>query len=176
MNELKRVNNLISEQDLYALKKVKIPVKKFGILTDCSEEITKRLSNRPPDLNSPTTSDLSDSIPEEIDSLLNQEDKSNEVRKYLKTVDKQIRSSMKTAKKPQVLDEVVSSLGSVGYQPLISPGIRRQAQDECNGSDWGCKWWAVLLCFLFVLLFFILIIAYEFYWHKKLTYIDKTIT
>ena len=84
-------------------------------------------------------------------------------------MDKQIRKSAKEVMSGhQVLEEVVTSLGSVGYRPLASPGMRRQAHDECNGSDWGCKWWALLLTSLLILMFFVFIIAYEFYWRNKL--------
>ncbi|KRZ10501.1 LysM and putative peptidoglycan-binding domain-containing protein 3 [Trichinella zimbabwensis] len=37
VNELKRVNNLLSDQDIYALKMIRIPVHRFSFLTDSYE-------------------------------------------------------------------------------------------------------------------------------------------
>ncbi|KAK1784865.1 hypothetical protein P4O66_018299 [Electrophorus voltai] len=37
--DIKRVNNLIKDQDLYALKSIKIPVKKHGLLTESVAEL-----------------------------------------------------------------------------------------------------------------------------------------
>uniref|UniRef100_H2YN33 LysM domain-containing protein n=1 Tax=Ciona savignyi TaxID=51511 RepID=H2YN33_CIOSA len=158
MNDIKRANNLINEQDFYGLRTIKIPVKRHGLLTEPEEE-SKR---RPVTTSIGGKMDSADSA-ENISLLsnsLSRVDK-NDANKFLKKVDKEIRKTVRSSdvlERNEILEEVVSSLGSVGYRPLPLPG----AKDDCSGADWGVKWWVLLLGFLVV--FFILAIGgYEYY-------------
>ena len=75
----------------------------------------------------------------------------NDASKYLKTVDKEIRNMVKSvhaAEKNETLEEVVSSLGSVGFQPLPVPAASATI-NECDGSMWGVTRSTVLLSIVF---------------------------
>ena len=209
--EIKRANNLITEQDFFALRHIKIPVKRHGILTEPSEE-SKRRSFATTSLGGcaalaqsahhasktitvngeavserfvvDTTSDVYTNCNGEVESGDSIENVSlmstdsttqlnlhknfaverNDTNKYLKKVDKEIRKTVRKndelqSDKNEVLEEVVSSIGSVAYRPLLPPGSKA---DDCDGADWGFKWWAVLLTFAVVLLLLIFILV-EYY-------------
>nr|CAB3263578.1 lysM and putative peptidoglycan-binding domain-containing protein 3 [Phallusia mammillata] len=198
LNDIKRANNLITEQDFYALRIIKIPVKRHGLLTEPSEE-QKRRSFATTSLTGKTTTDdkvddepaksthldsvyhsvngdfdsgdslenlnLLDNQPKNIATFKNIAVERNDTSKYLKKVDKEIRKTVRKndelhSERNEVLEEVVSSLGSVGYRPLLPPGSHRH--DDCDGSDWGLKWWVILICFVVVIIVFVLIMV-EFY-------------
>ncbi|XP_032829647.2 uncharacterized protein LOC116953499 [Petromyzon marinus] len=56
VSDIKRANNLMSEQGMYALRSVRIPVRRHGLLTDAVEEARRR--PLPPPSSSSTTSSL----------------------------------------------------------------------------------------------------------------------
>lgn len=79
----------------------------------------------------------------------------NDTGKFLKSVDKEIRSTVKKAEnqidKNEILEEVVSSLGSVEFQSVPLPGAKSSA--ECDGSSWGLTWQMVMVSFVFGMIF-----------------------
>jgi len=201
VNDIKRANNLISEQDFFALKKLKIPVKKYGLLTDGVEEKQRRnkLQLMTSNINNSSTSGKADMMispplspsSEEGDfssdePLLGNLRIAKDASRFLKSVDKQIRSHTTTAaagvttigNKNQVLEEVVASLGSIGYRPLSSPRlIRRTTDEDCDGSNWGCKWSTLLITGVGLFVFFAFIIAYEYLaeQEKELSHLNSTV-
>jgi len=195
LNDLKRVNSLIKEQDFYALRQIKIPVKKYGLMTEPEEEMKRRpaLGNKSVATTSSTVqshigahnssimTDVYDNDSQDEDLLQDQSllqtqspavicNKTtavdhNDASKYLKTVDKEIRSTVKSVhavEKNETLEEVVSSLGSVGFQPLPIPAV--SSVNECDGSSWGLTRSTVLLSILFGLgLVFVFILLRHIY-------------
>lgn len=165
VNDLKRANNLMTEQDFYALKRIKIPVKKFGLLTEEAEERKRRQnlmtsSIKGGNVEDDLTREMSTPSPppgEEGEPLLTDQDTS----RFLKSVDKEIRKSTKqvTSHNPALEEVVTRSLGSVGYRPLAAS----RRHDDCNGSDWGCRARTVIVWAVVVLAFIALVLGYEFY-------------
>ena len=82
----------------------------------------------------------------------------NDASKFLKNVDKEIRNTVKIVNatgKNETLEEVVSSLGSVGFQPLPIPSATNF--NECDGANWGLTWSTLLVSFVFG---FVLVIVF----------------
>lgn len=143
-------------------------------MTDASEERKRRSEIVETSLPSSNTIISSEEDTEDTSLLTGEKKKpankqqsitKNDTSKFLKSVDKEIRKTVKKTLDPpnqqgsnETLNEVVSSLGSVGYRPLRPP---RTAADECNGSDWGVKWWVLLLGFIVVLGLIIVLIFSE---------------
>lgn len=61
VNDIKRANGLISERDFYALSKIKIPVKRYSLLTEQEEEYKKRQQASCTHLTSSESSPVKDS-------------------------------------------------------------------------------------------------------------------
>ncbi|CAK8676581.1 unnamed protein product [Clavelina lepadiformis] len=214
INDIKRANNLIKEQEFHALRRIKIPVKRHGLLTEPEEEMKRRpvavtslggktlpsalttsLSDRSQSsqvlntdvyINPNEELDFSESM-ENVDLLRSTSLSStsdivdrNDTNKLLKKMDKEIRKTVRKndkleTERNETLHEVVSSLGSVGYRPLPIPGSRPTV-DECNGADWGVKWWVLLLCFVIVLIAAIFIGVEYYLYHKRSFYNTNAVT
>nr|XP_002125253.1 lysM and putative peptidoglycan-binding domain-containing protein 3 [Ciona intestinalis] len=175
LNDIKRANNLIREQDFYALRHLKIPVKRHGLLTEIEEETKRRpvttsiRGSQSDDVYTNENQEIESSESSENISLLtsstnhNPATTRNEANKFLKKLDKEIRKTVRSSdalgERNEVLEEVVSSLGSIGYRPLPPPG----GKDDCNGADWGVKWWVLLLGFLAIFFLFMILGGYEYY-------------
>ena len=201
VNELKRANNLINEQDFFALRRIKIPVKKYGLLTEPEEEIKRRpvamtsllspsaetsssgIPNSTRLANQNSSSDVyhlpneydsfdhsmenCNLLPSNITPVVTKESTidSNDTSKFLKSVDKEIRKTIKQSdnismEKNEVLEEVVSSLGSVGYRPLPLPTSKTK---ECDGASWGIKWSTLLIIVLIIFVIILVLVGINVY-------------
>nr|KAF6441336.1 LysM domain containing 3 [Rousettus aegyptiacus] len=102
--DIKRVNNLISDQDFFALRSIKIPVKKFSSLTETLYPPKGRQASRP----------LSVQFVPEQQEILSPNDSlssSESAGSFLKEVDRDIEQIVKcTDTKRENLNEVVSAL------------------------------------------------------------------
>ncbi|XP_056089363.1 lysM and putative peptidoglycan-binding domain-containing protein 3 [Rhinichthys klamathensis goyatoka] len=142
--DIKRANNLLTEQDFFALRSIRIPVRKFSSFTEthataphkssspCStRRITEiQISGAPLDSSSSSSS---------VDS----------VECFLQEKDKDIQLLVKSsAPSRNSLNEVVSSL----EQPLLGDPERRPAhkKDPYYGADWGMRWWTAVAIMLVV--------------------------
>ena len=190
---------MINEQDFFGLRRIKIPVKKHGLLTEPEEEskrrhiattslITSDTFNSPISSNK-TKSDLlkksllsdvyltsSDDLTDDVENhhLLNLKSSkltkeslidSNDTGKFLKSVDKEIRKTIKNSdkikyEKNETLKEVVSSLGSVGYRPLPLPNLKSKHSD---GSSWGVNWYTLFISFVVCLVLILVCVGIKFY-------------
>ncbi|XP_030622369.1 lysM and putative peptidoglycan-binding domain-containing protein 4 [Chanos chanos] len=128
--DIKRVNNLIQEQDLYALKSIKIPVKKYGLLTEANAELKEpqpRSSSSP----SPTSAALSPSpIPQ-----------AQEYTDFLREVDNDIERLIQSTDGPEEV------------YPGRSEGLRLGSRGQRLGSygaDWGIQWWNAVVAMLLI--------------------------
>ncbi|KAK3514554.1 hypothetical protein QTP70_021610 [Hemibagrus guttatus] len=145
--DLKRANNLLTEQDFFALRSIKIPVKKFSLFTEThstaphkssSPSGVRRVPEIPPSTGSADSSPSSSSSTDSVECFLQEKDKDIELLvKYTNPS----RSS---------LSEVVSSLNS--QQPVQGEAERRPAgrKDPYYGADWGMRWWTAVAIMLVV--------------------------
>lgn len=133
MADIKRVNNLIQDQDLYALKSIKIPVKKHSILTETNSELREP---EPRPSTQPTTSGLSHETPTVGSPGRPQV---QEYTDFLKEVDNDIERLIQTTEEEFLVDqEVPRRWGSRG-QRLSS-----------YGADWGIQWWNAVVAMLLI--------------------------
>ncbi|MBN3307773.1 lysM and putative peptidoglycan-binding domain-containing protein 4 [Amia ocellicauda] len=132
--DIKRVNNLIREQDLYALKSIKIPVKKHGLLTEDNTQLYKPQpgfstgASHSPSPLSPAAANARLDIPDYTD--------------FLKEIDHDLERLIQAT---DTLDDV-SPLDSQGVPPQ-APGSHAPAN---NGADWGIQWWNAVLVMLLI--------------------------
>ncbi|XP_075397387.1 lysM and putative peptidoglycan-binding domain-containing protein 3 [Tenrec ecaudatus] len=141
--DIKRVNNLISDQDFFALRSVKIPVKKFSLLTETLHPPKGRLASRPPSV--PHDAGQQEIVPAN-DSLSSSESAGS----FLQEVDRDIEQIVKcTDTKRENLNEVVSAL--TAQQIRFEPENRNtQRKDPYYGADWGIGWWTAVVIMLIV--------------------------
>lgn len=141
--DIKRVNNLISDQDFFALRSVKIPVKKFSSLTETLYSPKGRQASRPSSVQY---------VPEqqEILSLNDSLSSSESAGSFLKEVDRDIEQLVKcTDTKRENLNEVVSAL--TAQQIRFEPDNKNiQHKDPYYGADWGIGWWTAVVIMLIV--------------------------
>ncbi|XP_067664945.1 lysM and putative peptidoglycan-binding domain-containing protein 3-like [Haliotis asinina] len=163
VSELKRINNLIRDQDFYALRKIKVPIKRFGLLSEVIEEEKKKSSRGKisAELNStsfteetgplvdnyedPESShDLSDpdtqmkiirtlSIRDNINS------QSREAENFLKNMDKDLSKMKQSRGDRNSLDEVISVLTNKTFYPL-----ERKKSQMYDGTDCGMSFRAII--------------------------------
>ncbi|XP_051981323.1 lysM and putative peptidoglycan-binding domain-containing protein 3-like [Xyrauchen texanus] len=142
--DIKRANNLLTEQDFFALRCIRIPVRKFSSFTETHNTApfktsspggTRRIAKIPISGTSLDSSSSSSSV-DSVECFLQEKDKDIEL--LVKSSDPS-RSS---------LSEVVSSL----EQPLLGDPKRRSVQkkDPYHGADWGMRWWTAVAIMLVV--------------------------
>lgn len=140
--DIKRVNNLISDQDFFALRSIKIPVKKFSSLTETLHPPQGRQASRPAGQYAP---EHHESGPAD-DSLASTESAGS----FLKEVDRDIEQIVRcTDTKRENLNEVVSALTTQQIRfdhDTKSP----QRKDPYYGADWGMGWWTAVVIMLIV--------------------------
>lgn len=149
--DLKRANNLLTEQDFFALRSVKIPVRRFSIFTETHSAGPPKAGSpsgarRPPQISAvpslPLESSTDSSSSDSVEGFLLEKDKD---------IEQLVRS---TGPSRSSLNEVVSSLsqqqqqqpslgGEVEYKPLVR-------KDPYYGADWGMRWWTAVAIMLVV--------------------------
>lgn len=142
--DIKRVNNLITDQDFFALRCIKIPVKKFSVLTEthCSpkgKQVSRPSSSTQYSPEFQETSPASDSF------------SCNEtVGNFLKEVDRDIEQIVKcNDTKRENLNEVVSALSA--KQICFEPDAKtKKRKDPYYGADWGIGWWSAVVIMLVI--------------------------
>lgn len=150
MADIKRANNLLTEQDFFALRSVKIPVRRFSVLTETHstgplKSASPSESRRLPQI-SPVTSLPSESSTDSSSST-------DSVEGFLQEKDKDIERLVKsTGPSRSSLNEVVSSLTLQQQQPLLGEVEYKPAQrkDPYYGADWGMRWWTAVAIMLVV--------------------------
>jgi hypothetical protein len=140
--DIKRVNNLISDQDFFALRSIKIPVKKFSSLTETLYPPKGRQASHPCVQYAPEQQEI---LPA-YDSLCSSESAGS----FLKEVDRDIEQIVKcTDTKKENLNEVVSAL--TAQQIHFEPDNKNtQRKDPYYGADWGIGWWTAVVIMLIV--------------------------
>lgn len=150
--EIKRVNNLYSDQDFYALKTIKIPVQPHGILTEVSDN-----KQRPPPIkipgNQPSTSgDINDDNDEsdyedrepngECVRTVSIRSALDSPNSFLQHMDNDLKLICKsTPLRKNNLDEVTRTLTI----NCINPIKLRKQQEKTLGAACGIGWKGVII-------------------------------
>lgn len=151
------MNNLIRDQDFYALTRVKIPVKKHSFLIDKIQNDDQSISESQKTLRTSSLSngaaymdsgddqslhydsetdktDLSDpelqrSVIRNI-SIRNSRSQSREAKQFLRDMDKDLSKIMKDSSRPDrnSLDEVISVLTHKSVNPLLTREVPKQVE------------------------------------------------
>lgn len=140
--DIKRVNNLITDQDFFALRSIKIPVKKFSVLTETHCFPKTRQVSRP--------ASASYSAESSEASLAEESFSTETAGNFLKEVDHDIEQIVKcNATKRENLNEVVSALSTqqLTFEPDGKPMKRK---DPYYGADWGIGWWTAVVIMVVV--------------------------
>ncbi|NWI59345.1 LYSM4 protein, partial [Calyptomena viridis] len=133
--DIKRVNNFIREQDLYALKSIKIPVKAHGLLTESSRDL------RPP---APAQPGLSRVEPPEPEGTSGSAD-GRHLSDFFRDIDRSIQAAVQLEVQLEVQPDS-QHCGEAPERPLPEPGKR----DTGNGADCGIHWWNAVLIMLLI--------------------------
>uniref|UniRef100_A0A1A7YJS2 LysM and putative peptidoglycan-binding domain-containing protein 3 n=1 Tax=Iconisemion striatum TaxID=60296 RepID=A0A1A7YJS2_9TELE len=149
--DIKRANNLLTEQDFFALRSIKIPVRRFSVLTEtyntgpltsASPAGARRVSQISPVTSLPleSSTDSSSSSTDSVEGFLLEKDK--DIERLVKS----------TGPSRSSLSEVVSSLTLQQQQPLLEEVEYKPAQrkDPYYGADWGMRWWTAVAIMLVV--------------------------
>lgn len=148
MADIKRANNLLTEQDFFALRSVKIPVRRFSILTETHITGLHKPASPSGARRLPPIASVA-SLPTEFSTDSSSTDS---VEGFLLEKDKDIEQLVKsTGPSRNSLNEVVSSLtlqqqppqGELSYKPA-------QRKDPYYGADWGMRWWTAVAIMLVV--------------------------
>lgn len=148
--DIKRANNLLTEQDFFALRSVKIPVRRFSVLTETHSTGPLKTASPPGARRLPQISAIT-SLPSE--SSTDSSSSTDSVEGFLLEKDKDIERLVKsTGPSRSSLNEVVSSLTLQQQQPLQGEGEYKPAQrkDPYYGADWGMRWWTAVAIMLVV--------------------------
>ncbi|XP_003975290.1 lysM and putative peptidoglycan-binding domain-containing protein 3 [Takifugu rubripes] len=145
--DIKRANNLLTEQDFFALRSVKIPVRRFSILTETHITGLHKPSSPSGARRLPPITSIASPPPE---SSTDSSSSTDSVEGFLLEKDKDIEQLVKsTGPSRTSLNEVVSSLTlqppptELSYKPA-------QRKDPYYGADWGMRWWTAVAIMLVV--------------------------
>ncbi|XP_040825610.1 lysM and putative peptidoglycan-binding domain-containing protein 4 [Ochotona curzoniae] len=133
--DIKKVNNFMREQDLYALKSIKIPVRKHGILTEAQAEL-KPLANPPSE-----TGMTSVELPGVDGAATCADTEDSQLADFFKGIDQNIERAVQS--------EVFlgdNDCWETPGQPLLPAPPRTPA----NGADCGIQWWNAVLIMLLI--------------------------
>ncbi|XP_040019683.1 lysM and putative peptidoglycan-binding domain-containing protein 4 [Gasterosteus aculeatus] len=130
--DIKRVNNLMQEQDLFALKSIKIPVQKHSFLTEMHSD----------------RSDLQEEMPHSSTTPVKPLDRARvqphlqEVTDFLMEVDHDIEKLIQTTNDQD--DDFLD-----GSEKRRLCGVRGQRLTG-QGADWGIQWWNAVVAMLLI--------------------------
>ncbi|XP_062439363.1 lysM and putative peptidoglycan-binding domain-containing protein 4 [Rhea pennata] len=134
--DIKRVNNFIREQDLYALKSIKIPVKTHGLLTENSQEL------RPPQTARSQAGLTLVDIPESDDGAAASScTESRYLNDYFKGIDKSIQDAVQAE---------VQLSAEYCIEALERPLLKSGKQETSHGADCGIQWWNAVFIMLLI--------------------------
>lgn len=149
--DIKKANNFIREQDLYALKSIKIPVRNHGILTETHQELMPLGAS-----SSETRVTLVD-LPEDEDAG-GATTQGNQLTDFFKGIDENIERA--------VHSDVFHGDSCCVEAPdqLLLPITQKPVAD---GSDCGIQWWNAV--FLMLLIGIVLPVFYLVYFKIQAT-------
>ncbi|XP_044048075.1 lysM and putative peptidoglycan-binding domain-containing protein 4 isoform X2 [Siniperca chuatsi] len=130
--DIKRVNNLMQEQDLFALKYIKIPVKKHSFLTETYTDLSDPQEEMP----------HSSTEPVKPQNRARAQPHLQEVTDFLMEVDQDIEKLIQTTN-----DQDEDFLDNSEKQQRF--GFRGQRLTG-HGADWGIQWWNAVVAMLLI--------------------------
>ncbi|KAM9632871.1 lysM and putative peptidoglycan-binding domain-containing protein 4-like [Trichechus inunguis] len=133
--DIKKVNNFIHEQDLYALKSIKIPVKNHGILTEMHKELKPLLSP------SSETRVTFTELPDPDRAAAGAGGQCSQLTDFFKGIDQNIEGAVQSE---NFLRE--SYCIKTSNQPLL-PATQKS---PTNGTDCGIQWWNAVFIMLLI--------------------------
>ncbi|KAM9585739.1 lysM and putative peptidoglycan-binding domain-containing protein 4 isoform 1-T3 [Trichechus inunguis] len=133
--EIKKVNHFICEQDLYALKSIKIPVKNHGILTETHKEL------KPLPSPSSETRVTFTELPDPDRAAAGAGGQSSQLTDFFKGIDQNIERAVRSE---IFLRE--SYCIETSNQPLL-PATQKS---PTNGADCGIQWWNAVFIMLLI--------------------------
>lgn len=148
--DIKRANNLLTEQDFFALRSVKIPVRRFSVLTETHTTGPLKSASPPGARRVPQITPIP-TLPTECST--DSSSSTDSVEGFLQEKDKDIERLVKsTGPSRSSLNEVVSSLTLQQQQPLLGEAEFKpvQRKDPYYGADWGMRWWTAVAIMLVV--------------------------
>ncbi|XP_012620011.2 lysM and putative peptidoglycan-binding domain-containing protein 4 isoform X1 [Microcebus murinus] len=149
--DIKKVNNFIREQDLYALKSIKIPVKNHGILTETHKELKP--------LPSPSSeTKVTVELPDPDRAAAGPEAGPSRLTDFFKGIDQNIEHVVQSE---IFLQE--SCCGETSNQPLLPA----PPKTWINGADCGIQWWNAV--FIMLLIGVVLPVFYLIYFKMQAT-------
>ncbi|XP_064312218.1 lysM and putative peptidoglycan-binding domain-containing protein 4 [Phalacrocorax carbo] len=132
--DIKRVNNFIREQDLYALKSIKIPVKTHGLLTEDGGE----LRPLPP---APSQAGLTlVALPEPDDGASGPAD-GRHLSDYFREIDESIQDAVQAE---------VQLNAEYCTDALERPPPESGKRETGSGADCGIQWWNAVFIMLLI--------------------------
>lgn len=130
--DIKRVNNLMQEQDLFALKSIKIPVQKHSFLTEACTNLSGPQEEMP----------HSSTAPVKPQDRARAQPHLQEVTDFLMEVDQDIEKLIQTTN-----DQDEDFLDNSETQQRFDFRGRRLTS---HGSDWGIQWWNAVVAMLLI--------------------------
>ncbi|XP_012499172.1 PREDICTED: lysM and putative peptidoglycan-binding domain-containing protein 4 isoform X2 [Propithecus coquereli] len=149
--DIKKVNNFIREQDLYALKSIKIPVKNHGILTETHKELKP--------LPSPSSeTKVTVELPDPDRAAAGPDAGPSRLTDFFKEIDQNIERAVQSE---TFLRE--SCCVETSNQPLLPAPPKTRT----NGADCGIQWWNAV--FIMLLIGVVLPVFYLIYFKMQAT-------
>uniref|UniRef100_A0A8C3WDS4 LysM and putative peptidoglycan-binding domain-containing protein 4 n=1 Tax=Catagonus wagneri TaxID=51154 RepID=A0A8C3WDS4_9CETA len=133
--DIKKVNNFIKEQDLYALKSIKIPVKNHGILTETHKELRPLLSS------STETRVTFEEQPDPDRMALGADALSSPLTEFFKGIDQNIEHVVQS----EIFLSESYCLGTSSQPLLPAP-----PKTSTSGADCGIQWWNAVFIMLLI--------------------------
>lgn len=130
--EIKRLNNLMQEQDLFALKSIKIPVQKHSFLTEDVTEVNTAQDDLPHSSNAIFKTQGKSRAPPQV----------QEATDFLMEVDNDMeRLIQNTNDRDEELLEISDRQERMGSRGRGGKG---------HGADWGINWWNAVIAMLLI--------------------------
>ncbi|XP_075894146.1 lysM and putative peptidoglycan-binding domain-containing protein 4 [Nelusetta ayraudi] len=125
VSDLKRVNNLMQEQDFFALKSIKIPIQKHSFLTETLADPTDPQDETSFSANPPERARAHPHVREVTDFLMEVD---SDMEKLIQTTNDEIDEF---ADHSEARHRLAGGLGS-------------------HGADWGIKWWNAVVAMILI--------------------------
>lgn len=129
--DIKRVNNLMQEQDLFALKSIKIPIQKHSFLNETYTDLSDPQKEMPNSSATLKPLDRARAHPhlQEVTDFLMEVD--HDIEKLIQTTDDQDEDFLDNSEKQE-------RFGFRGERP------------SSHGADWGIQWWNAVVAMLLI--------------------------
>ncbi|XP_062060947.1 lysM and putative peptidoglycan-binding domain-containing protein 4 isoform X2 [Lepus europaeus] len=133
--DIKKVNNFIREQDLYAVRSIKIPVRNHGILTEAQEEL------RPLAGPSPETGAALAELPGADRAAASADAQASQLTDFFQGIDQNIE---------RVVQSEVFLRESCCLETSGQPLLPAPPATPPSGADCGLQWWNAVVIMLLI--------------------------